>query len=93
LLSDLDVHELNSELTARYSLSSSERGLVVVRVKPGSVAEEAGIKEGDLLLEVNRQVVGTVKAYERAAARLGKDQPVLLLIKRQGRTRYVTLKP
>ncbi|OQW57236.1 MAG: hypothetical protein A4S17_12875 [Proteobacteria bacterium HN_bin10] len=93
LLSDLDVHELNSELTARYNLSSGERGLVVVKVKPGSVADEAGIKEGDLVLEVNRQAVANAKAYERAASRIGKDQPVLLLIKRQGRTRYVTLKP
>jgi serine protease Do len=93
LLSALDVHELNGELAARYNLSPSERGLVVVKVKAGSVAEEAGIKEGDLLLEVNRQSVGNVKAYERAASRIGKDQPVLLLIKRQGRTRYVTLKP
>lgn len=93
LLSDLDVHDLNGELSARYNLSSSERGVVIVKVKPGSVADEAGIKEGDLLLEVNRQAVGNVKAYERAASRIGKDQPVLLLIKRQGRTRYVTLKP
>ncbi len=93
LLSDLEVHELNSELTARYNLSSGERGLVVVKVKPGSVADEVGIKEGDLVLEVNRQAVANAKTYERAASRIGKDQPVLLLIKRQGRTRYVTLKP
>ena len=93
LLSDLEVHELNGELAARYNLSSSERGLVIVKVKSGSVAEEAGLKEGDLLLEVNRQVVSNVKTYERAASRISKDQPVLLLIKRQGRTRYVTLKP
>ena len=93
LLSDLEVHDLNSELAARYNFGPSERGLVVVSVKTGSVAEEAGVKEGDLILEVNRMAVGNVKAYERVASKIGKDQPVLLLMKRQGRTRYVTLKP
>ncbi|TKB69822.1 MAG: PDZ domain-containing protein, partial [Nitrospira sp.] len=93
LLSDLEVHDLNSELAARYNFGPSERGLVVVKVKTGSVAEEAGVKEGDLVLEVNRMAVGNVKAYERVASKIGKDQPILLLMKRQGRTRYVTLKP
>jgi serine protease Do len=93
LLSDLDVRELNAELAGRFNLSANEQGVVVVRVRSGSVAEEAGIKEGDLILEVNRQQVGNLKAYERAASKIGKDQVVLLLTKRQGRTRFVTLKP
>jgi serine protease Do len=57
------------------------------------VAEEAGVREGDIILEVNRKPVSTLKAYERAAATVGKNDAVLLLIKRQGRTSYVTLKP
>jgi serine protease Do len=93
VLSDLDVRELNDELAGRYGLKSGERGVVVVRVKPGSSAEELGVREGDLILEVNRQAVTSLKAYERIAAKLPKDQAVLLLLKRQGRTIYLTLRP
>ncbi|OGW65453.1 MAG: hypothetical protein A3H49_08470 [Nitrospirae bacterium RIFCSPLOWO2_02_FULL_62_14] len=93
LLSDLDVHELTSELAARYGLGANERGVVITKIRQGSKAEESGLKEGDLLLEVNRQPTPTLKAYERAAAKLGKGQVVLLLIKRQGRPFFVTLKP
>ncbi|MCI0427665.1 MAG: DegQ family serine endoprotease [Nitrospiraceae bacterium] len=93
LLSDLDVRELNEELTARYGLKSTERGVVVVRVKPGSTAEEMGVREGDLILEVNRKAVGSLKSYEQAASGLAKDQAVLVLLKRKGQTIYLTLRP
>ncbi|MBD0315989.1 MAG: DegQ family serine endoprotease, partial [Nitrospiraceae bacterium] len=93
ILSDLDVRELTEELANRYGLKSSERGVVVVRVKSGGAAEELGMREGDLIVEVNRQAVTSLKTYERIAAKLAKDQPVLLLLKRQGRTIYLTLRP
>jgi serine protease Do len=93
ILSDLEVRELNEELTARYGLKSGERGVVVVRIKPGSPAEEMGLREGDMILEVNRKAVGSLKSYERAASGLAKDQAVLLLIKRKGQTIYLTLRP
>ena len=70
-----------------------ERGVVVVKVKTGSPAEEAGVREGDLVLEVNRKAVTSLKSYERLASSLPKDQSVLLLLRRQGRTIYLTLRP
>ena len=93
LLSDLDVRELSEELTARYGLKTTERGVVVVRVKPGSTAEEMGVREGDMILEVNRKAVGSLKSYEQAASSLGKNQAVLLLLKRKGQAIYLTLRP
>jgi serine protease Do len=93
VLSSLEVRELNEELAGRYGLKASERGVVVVRVRPGSTAEELGVREGDIIVEVNRQAVPSVKAYERIASKLPKDQSVLLLLKRQGRTIYLTLRP
>ncbi len=93
LLSDLDVRELTDELASRYGLKAGDRGVVVVRIKPGSQAEEAGVREGDMILEINRRAVTSLRSYERMASDLPKDQPVLLLIKRQGRTHFVTLRP
>jgi len=93
VLSDLEVHELTEELAGRYGLKSAERGVVVTRVKPGSTAEEMGVREGDMILEVNRKAVTSLKTYERVVSGLSKDQAVLLLVKRQGRSIYLTLRP
>jgi serine protease Do len=93
LLSDIEVRELNEELATRYGLKGVERGVVVVRVKSGSTAEEMGVREGDIILEVNRKAVSSLKSYEQAASSLAKDQAVLLLLKRKGQAIYLTLKP
>jgi serine protease Do len=93
LLSDIEVRELTPDLAGRPGLGGKEQGLAIARVRAGSVAEEAGLREGDIILEVNRKPVPTLKEYGRVAARIGKDEVVLLLVKRQGRTSFVTLKP
>jgi serine protease Do len=93
VLSDLDVRGITEELAARYGLKATERGVVVVRIKPGSTAEEMGMHEGDIILEVNRKAVSSLKSYERAASGLAKDQAVLLLLKRKGQAIYLTLRP
>jgi len=67
--------------------------VVVVKIKPGSNAEEMGVREGDIILEINRKPVTSYKSYEQAASVLPKDHPVLLLLKRKGQTIYLTLKP
>jgi len=93
VLSSLDVRELTEEIAGRYGLKSSERGVVVVRVKPGTSADELGVREGDLIIEVNREAVTSVRAYEKIAGKLPKDHSVLLLLKRQGKAIYLTLRP
>ncbi|MBP0124309.1 MAG: DegQ family serine endoprotease, partial [Nitrospira sp.] len=93
VFSDLEVHELTEELAGRYGIKSSERGVVVTRVRPGSMVEEIGMREGDLMLEINRKAVTSLKTYERLKSGLSKEQAVLLLVKRQGRSLYLTLKP
>ncbi|HEY7532800.1 MAG TPA: DegQ family serine endoprotease [Nitrospiraceae bacterium] len=93
VLSDLEVRELTDDLASRYGLKSSERGVVITRVKPGSTAEETGVREGDIVVEINRKAVTSLRTYERIVSGLPKDQAVLLLLKRQGRTMYLTLRP
>jgi serine protease Do len=92
-LVDLEVRDLTPDLASRFGLSAGERGVVIVKIHPGGAAEESGLKEGDLILEVNRQPTATRTAYERALAKLRNGQSVLLLVKRHGRPFFVTLKP
>jgi serine protease Do len=93
VLSDIEVRDLSTDLAARLGLRRGERGVAVVRVHAGSAAEELGIAQGDIILEVNRTPVADHQEFDRMVARVGKNDAVLLLIKRQDRTTYLTLKP
>jgi serine protease Do len=68
------------------------KGLVITQVNPDSRAAEAGLEEGDVILEVNRQAVQSAEDL-RAAVRKTTDRPVLLLVERDGRSLFVTVKP
>jgi serine protease Do len=68
------------------------KGLVITDVSPDSRAADAGLQEGDVIVEVNRQPVQSADEL-RAAVRKTTNRPVLLLVERDGRTLFVTVKP
>jgi Do/DeqQ family serine protease len=74
------------------SVAPDRNGLVVEDVDPDGRAADAGIRPGDVIQEVNRQPVKSVEDL-RAAVRRSSDRPTLLLISRQGRDVFVTVKP
>ncbi len=84
------VKNLTPELAKRFRLRDN-KGVVVVQVAPGSPGADAGLRPGDLMLEVSGQVVSSVKDYLGAVKKLKKGQYVRFLIKRQGRTLYLTV--
>jgi serine protease Do len=67
-------------------------GVVVVGVAPGSAADDAGIQTGDVIKEVNREVVKSVDDYNGAMKKTGKNKPLLLLLKRGAQAFYVTIR-
>jgi S1-C subfamily serine protease len=73
-------------------LERGPKGLVITEVNPDSRAADAGLQEGDIIQEVNRQPVKSVEEM-RSAVRRTSDKPVLLLINREGRDLFVTVKP
>ena len=74
------------------SVAPSEKGLVVKEVVPEGRAADAGIRAGDVIVEVNRKPVKTVDEL-RAAIRTSTTAPTLLLVSRDGNDIYVTVKP
>jgi serine protease Do len=86
------VEAPTEEMTQALGLRSGA-GVVVTEVAPGSAAESAGIKEGDLILEVNRRRTATVDDFKKAVAALKPGDAVPVQVERSGAGRqYVVLK-
>ncbi len=88
----LTLQPLTPELAGRLGLDPNEQGLIVTRVEPNGAAAEAGITQGDVIQEVNRQPVRTLAEFNAAISRSG-SRPALILVNRRGATLYLTLRP
>jgi serine protease Do len=88
----LTLQPLAAETASRYGLESDDQGMLVTRVDPSSNAASAGIRQGDLIQEVNRQPVRNLTEFTTAIRQSG-SRPALVLVKRRNNVIYLTLKP
>ncbi len=88
----MTLQPLTAEMVSHLGLASNDQGVVVMKVDPVGSAADAGIRQGDLILEVNRRPVRS-QADFNAAVLLSGARPALVLVKRRDTVTYVTLKP
>jgi S1-C subfamily serine protease len=88
----LSLQPLTAEMASRYGLDADDQGLLVTRVDPASNAANAGIRQGDLIQEVNRRPIRTIAEFATAIQQSGA-RPALLLVKRRNAVTFLTLKP
>ncbi|MBI4641888.1 MAG: Do family serine endopeptidase [Candidatus Tectomicrobia bacterium] len=77
---------------ARYIGIRESNGVVVSGVESGGPGEGAGIRQGDVIKEVNRKVVVSLKDYKVALSTVKPGDIVLLLVHRAGKNFFVALK-
>ncbi|GAB4234873.1 MAG: DegQ family serine endoprotease [Chlamydiales bacterium] len=87
----IKVEPLSEEAAKRMDFHE-DHGVLVSRVEPGSLAGWAGIKKGAILISVNKVPVSSPEEYMRAIKNIKKGQPVILHLKQDGITRFVSLK-
>jgi serine protease Do len=88
----LVVMDLSTEIIRQLGFSREEKGVVVVKVEPGSPADEAEIRKGDIIKEINKKEIDNLVAYNRVLTGMKKDESMLLFINRGGKRFYVILK-
>jgi len=87
----ITVREITPELADRLGLPDND-GVIISYVERGTSADEAGLKNGDIIKEVNRKTIQNVDDYENAIMD-GRNGNILLLVKRGGSSLWVIVKP
>jgi S1-C subfamily serine protease len=90
-LEGVAVDALTPEVARELRLEANTNGVVVTDVAPDSAAAEAGLREGDVIQQVNRKNVTTVREFEQALGQSSRDS-VLLLVNTRGATHFVVVK-
>lgn len=86
----MQLNELSPQLEEQFGIKA-EQGVAVVGVDPESAAAEAGIRQGDIIVEVDRKVVKSIDDVKKILSQAKDKERLLLLVQRQDGKFYIPL--
>jgi serine protease Do len=86
-LEGVSVDNLDADKAKQLGLPASTKGVVVTGIDPASPKAESGLREGDVIQEVNHRPVNNVAEFQQAMHKAGND--ALLLVNRSGTTLFI----
>jgi serine protease Do len=86
----VELHEVTSENVKEYKLSA-ERGVILGKIVPDSPAAKAGLKEDDVVTEINGQRVEGSTQFRRMIREIPAGRSVQLTVWRDGRAQNVNV--
>jgi serine protease Do len=89
----MEIQELTPALANKLGLAEDGAGVLVSKVEPGGPASQAGIKTGDLIVEVNRQKVSNLDEYNNLISALKPGESIMVLRTRDNNSLYVVITP
>jgi serine protease Do len=89
-LDGVSLETLTPELARQFGISTNTKGVLVRRIDRDSAAAQAGLEQGDVIVEVNRQPVNSIEQVNRLLQETTTGN-ALLFMNRNGRTLYVAI--
>jgi len=76
----LGLEDLTPDTRQQLQAGEDVHGAVIQQVTPGSPADNAGLQQGEVITEVNRQPVHSAADVQKALASVPKDSDALVLV-------------
>jgi serine protease Do len=87
----LVVQNITPEI-ARHLNLKDRRGVIVTDIQPGSPAEGADLRAGDIIVEINKKPVRTVAEFKELTKKASLKDGIVVLVKRENVTFYGVMK-
>jgi S1-C subfamily serine protease len=86
----MTVEDVTPDVARQMGLTGTQ-GVLIAEIDPSGPAADAGLREGDIILEVNRRGIHDTEEYLEALQNRG-DDTILILVARDDNTLYIALK-
>ncbi len=90
---DSQIKEQINQSPYRDIRVGEEKGVLVVQVGRGTPAAKAGLREGDVIQEVNKQPVTDARTIQKLLEQTGVDGELEVGIRRRGQIATLTIRP
>ena len=90
-LTGVEVANLDRDARDELRVPNTVRGTLITQVEPSSAAYEAGLRENDVILEINRQPIQSTEDFTKATTGKGGGGETLVKIWSQNGTHYVAV--
>jgi serine protease Do len=90
-LSGVGVNNLDRETREELNIPGNIKGALITQVEPSSAAYEAGLRENDVILEINRQPIQSAEDAIKATEGKGGTGETLVKVWNQNGTHYVAV--
>jgi serine protease Do len=87
------VADITDDIRTALNLSKDVKGAVIAEIDADSPAAKAGLREGDVIQEVNKQPVRNAKELVAISKKLKPNEKILIRVWSQGRSGFVALEP
>ena len=89
----MTLSNVGKEVAEQFGIDQNIKGVVIVDVEAGSIAEDKGLKKGDIIIQVNRiKISSTDELYKlNEEAKKANKTSILMLILRDGMRRFIGL--
>ena len=86
-LEGVAVSDVSGQAAQQFDLPPNTKGVVVTGIDPASPVADSGLRQGDVIQEVNHQPVTNLHEFDQAVRKAGKNP--LLLVSRDGNTLFI----
>lgn len=87
----MEIDTLTPDLAKQLGYTQREEGIVITKIKPGSIAATAGLRPGFLIQAVNHKKVTTIDEFNEAIKQ-PENKRILLLVRQGNVTRFYSIK-
>lgn len=87
----MSVQEITPDIAEYFDLKD-KKGVIISNILQNSLAWESGLRQGDIIKEINRQKLNTIADYRRLMQNIEEKSTILFLVKRGENTIFIAVK-
>jgi serine protease Do len=80
----LRVRDIDPQIAEQLGVDPDQSGVVIVQIDPESAIAQAGVRRGDIIIEINREPVDDLKDYNALIKKIDQGDTVQMLLRRGG---------